>query len=390
MATLVDLQNAEDPRDIVHRAVQALAESHVIAVPSEAVYGLAASGLDAAAVGRLAELKGAAGLPLRIAVRSPDAVWDFVCQPSALARRLARRCWPGPLTLFLPCEHAESALTQLPAEVRNAVVNERGDVGFRVVDHRVFETLHRFMAAPIVVTAACREGQPPASTAQQVAELFGDQIPLILDDGPCRYGGCSTIARVDGNRLEIVHEGAIERAAMRQFAKPIVAIVCTGNTCRSPMAEVLLRERFRQRTGREDAVLVVSAGVAAMPGSGAAQQAVEVMSARGLDLTGHSSRPLDERLVELADVILTMTSQHRQAILQRWPEAADRVCTLRHDGTDVSDPVGAPTEVYAECADQIDQQLAEWVERMGDQWLTAEETDGPSDTDGLPSPGDQE
>lgn len=378
MATLVDLQKAEEPRDMVHRAVQALAEGHVIAVPTETVYGLAASGLDADAVARMVAMKGRSQTaPLALALRSSDAVWDFACQLSPLAQRLARRCWPGPLTLVLPCDSPESAITQLPEGVRKYVLAPDGCVGFRVVAHRVFETLHQFVAAPIVLTSANLSGQPPATTGDAVLaqfsdEKYADDLPLILSDGPSRYAGASTVVRVRDNQYEILREGAIERAAMRQFVKPIIAVVCTGNTCRSPMAEVLLRERFRQKTGREDAVLVVSAGVSAMPGGGAAQQAVEAMSERGLDLTGHSSRPLDERLVELADLILTMTNQHREAILTRWPAAADRVKTLLRDGGDVSDPIGAPPEVYLACADQIDQELGEWVEALGDDWLTTE------------------
>ncbi len=388
MATLVDLQKAEEPRDMVHRAVQALAEGHVIAVPTETVYGLAASGLDADAVSRLVALKGRNQTdPLALALRSSDAVWDFACQLSPLAQRLARRCWPGPLTLVLPCDSPESALTQLPEGVRKYVLAPDGCVGFRVVAHRVFETLHQFVAAPIVLTSANVSGQPPATNADAVLTQFADDLPLILSDGPSRYAGASTVVRVRGNEYEILREGAIERAALRQFVKPIVAVVCTGNTCRSPMAEVMLRERFRQKTGREDAVLVVSAGVSAMPGGGAAQQAVEAMSERGLDLTGHSSRPLDERLVELADLILTMTNQHREAIITRWPAAAGRVHTLMRDGGDVSDPIGAPPEVYLACADQIDQELAAWVEELGDDWLTSEIS---SQHDNQPNGDDQE
>lgn len=378
MATIVDLQQAEDPRDLVHRAVQALAEGHVIAVPTETVYGLTASGLDEDAVETLVQIKGRSDTaPLAIALRSIDAVWDFACQLAPLAERLARRTWPGPLTLVLPCLDPDSALTQLPESVQRRVMAEDGCVGFRVVDHRVFETLHQFFAAPLVLTSANPSGKPAATTGTEVFEYFADEaaLPLILNDGPCRYAGASTVVRVLGHRYEILREGAIERAAMRQFAKPMIALVCTGNTCRSPMAEVLLRERLRQKTGREDAVLVVSAGVAAMPGCGAALQAVEVMGQRGLDLTGHASRPLDDRLIELSDLILTMTAQHRDAIVARWPHAAERVKTLLRDGRDVSDPVGAPVEVYTACADQIDQELDAWVGSFGDDWYPSEVDD---------------
>ena len=107
------------------------------------------------------------------------------------------------------------------------------------------------------MTSANLSGQSPHTTAEGVAEQFADSLPLLLDDGPTRYGGASTVARVRGNRLEILREGAIERAAMNQFVKPVIVIVCTGNTCRSPMAETPLREQIRQKLGSEDTVRVL-------------------------------------------------------------------------------------------------------------------------------------
>jgi protein-tyrosine phosphatase len=111
------------------------------------------------------------------------------------------------------------------------------------------------------------------------------------------------------------------------------------------MAETLLREQIRQKLGSEDKVRVLSAGVAAGAGSGASPQAVEVMGSRDLDLTGHSSRPLDDAVMNVADLILTMTRGHRAAILAAWPNMEDRVHTLRRDGGDITDPVGMPVEV---------------------------------------------
>ena len=370
MLKKLDLRATDDPRDIIHRTVQALVEGQVVGVPTDTVYGLAVDALSETAIEELFRIKGRqVDVPLAISVGSREAAEDFLCEPSPLVRRLSHRCWPGPLTLVAPCDSPTSAVTQLPESVRQRITGDFGCVGFRVVDHRVLAHIHRFLSGPLVLTNANVSGHTPPTTAEGVEEQLTDSLPLLLDDGPTRYGGASTVARVQGNRLEILREGAIERAAMNQFVKPVIVIVCTGNTCRSPMAETLLREQLRQKLGSEDAVRVLSAGVAAGAGSGASPQAVEVMGARNLDLTGHSSRPLDDAVMNVADLILTMTRGHRAAILAAWPNMQERVHTLRRDGGDITDPVGMPVECYQSCSEQIDQELSAWLEALGDDFF---------------------
>ena len=369
MPKILDLQATDDPRDIVHRTVQALVEGQVVGIPTDTVYGLAAHALSESAVNRLCEIKHRLDAPLAISVGSREAAADFCSDLSPLARRLSFRCWPGPLTLVVPCQGSHSAAKQLPAEVQKRIFGDHQCLGFRVVDHRILEQIHQFLEAPLVLTSANLSGKPAQTTAPPVAAQLGDSLPLLLDDGPTRYGGASTVARVIGNRVEILREGVIERAAMNQFIKPVIALVCTGNTCRSPMAETLLREQLRSRLGREDAVRVLSAGVAAISGSGASPQAIEVMGNRGLDLTGHSSRPLDDAVMNVADLVLTMTRGHREAILAAWPDMHERVFTLRRDGGDITDPVGMPVEVYQQCADQMDVELAAWLDSLDDDFF---------------------
>src|SRR3954454_1652314 len=98
----------------------------------------------------------------------------------------------------------------------------------------------------------------------------------------------------------------------------------TGNTCRRPMAEALLKKRVAERLGcqieelDDRGVVVMSAGLSAPPGGRAAAEAIQTMQERKLDLTQHESQPLSERLVKFADCIITMTAGHRDGILQAF------------------------------------------------------------------------
>ena len=366
-AVIIDLQSAEDRRDVVHRAVEALSAGKVIAIPTETVYGLAASALNPAAVKRLVEIKGrAADNPLAFTIKSLDDALDYVPNMSQLARRVARRSWPGPVTLVLEADHPDSVIHRLDQSVRAATIPS-GTVGLRVPAHEIPLQIMRLCAGPIVLTSANLSGEMDATTGQEVAENLGDQIDLILDDGPTKFGKPSSVVKIIGNELTVLREGLVDEATIKRLTNFIALVVCTGNTCRSPMGEGLLEKRIAERLNcpvealDEKGVAVISAGIAAMPGSPAAPQAVEVMNQMGVDIADHSSQPITGRLAQFADIILTMTNGHRQALISHWPTLETRTKTVRRDGADVSDPIGCPVDVYQVTARQIDEQLAQWV-----------------------------
>ncbi|WP_100405723.1 low molecular weight protein arginine phosphatase [Bacillus solitudinis] len=138
------------------------------------------------------------------------------------------------------------------------------------------------------------------------------------------------------------------------MAEKRVLFVCTGNTCRSPLAEALLREKAG------DSVEVKSAGVQAFPGESASEGTRRVLEKRGITLQ-HQAQMVTAELVEWADLILTMTVSHRDLVVQHYQNNADKVYTLKEyagkDDLDISDPIGGPLEAYEKTAQEIEQSI---------------------------------
>lgn len=367
---VIDLRSAEDSRDCIHRAVQALAEGKVVAFPTETVYGVAASALSETAVNRLVKAGLTSGKqPLTLAVKSADEALDYVPNLSPLGERLARRCWPGPVTLVLEDSHPDSLLRQLCPAVQQALAPD-GAIGLRAPAHQAILDVLRLLAGPVVLTSARREGQPDAVTAQQVIERLDDDVQLVLDDGRSRFGQPSSVVRVHERDFDVLEVGVVSEQTLKRLASLIVLFVCTGNTCRSPMAEGLFRHALAGRIGckpdelEDRGVVVMSAGIAAMLGGRAAAEAVEVLGQLGIDLSAHESQPLTEQLVRHADLILAMTRSHRKAILAEWPEAESRLTLLSADGADVPDPIGGPLEQYQRCVAQMKPEIEKWAAEL--------------------------
>jgi tRNA threonylcarbamoyl adenosine modification protein (Sua5/YciO/YrdC/YwlC family) len=361
---VIDVRSADDTRDCVHRAVQALAEGKLVAFPMETVYAVAASALDEGAITRLVKAKRlkSDSRPFTLGIRSADEALDYVPTMPALGQRLARRCWPGPVTIVCQNHHPESLLGRLSPAVQKAITPD-GTVGLRVPGHPMFLDTLKLIVGPVALTSANRAGATEPVTAQDVIANLGDDVALVLDDGRTRFGQSSSVVRVDGNNFKMLRCGVVSEHTVQRLSALSIVFVCTGNTCRSPMADVLCRTLIAQKLGckvselEDRGVMVSSAGISASMGARPSPEGVAVMAEMGIDLGGHASQPLGPQLIRHADIIWTMTRSHRQAILQQWPEAAGRVHMLSLDGQDVGDPIGHPIDQYRRCLEQIKAEL---------------------------------
>lgn len=138
-----------------------------------------------------------------------------------------------------------------------------------------------------------------------------------------------------------------------------ILVVCTGNICRSPMAEELLRKAAPDR-------IVESAGTSAMVGWNATLEAREVMRAHGYDIDSHVARQLTTKMLASADLVLTLDGTHSSWIFQRHPQHRGKVHKLLkwHGNQDVEDPYGHPQEFFEKTYEEMAAGIKDWVTRL--------------------------
>jgi protein-tyrosine phosphatase len=364
MPDVLDWQRIVDPRAAVRRAADALRAGQVVGFPTETGYHLGASGLAPEAVARL-------GGVAAVVVGGAAEARDWAPGLGQAGRRLARRFWPGPLTLVCGDGVGCGLAGRLPEAVRRRVGPD-GALPLRAPAHEAVRATLRRFAGPLVLAPAPAAGDDPAvgaADAAGLADAAGDRAALVLDDGPTPQRLPPSVVQVDGEAWRVVRPGAVPEDLLRRHSACMIVFVCTGNTCRSPLAEALCKARLAERLGctAEElparGYLVLSAGLAAASGAPAADEAVETARAYGADLAAHRSRPLTPDLAAQADYLVAMTRSHVHSLGVHFPRLAARPRLLSPAGDDLDDPIGRPRHVYEECGRRIwgclDELLAE-------------------------------
>jgi L-threonylcarbamoyladenylate synthase len=185
------------PAEELAVAVVALRRGEIVAYPTETFYGLGVDAADELALARLRELKGRAEKAFSVLVVGPEMLAGLCEPPSDKARALMQRYWPGALTLALPAR----------PDVPPALVAD-GCVAVRESPHALARALVRAFGGPITATSANLAGAPPATTPEEVAAALGGRC-IVLPGGATAGGAPSTLARVRGNRIEVLRPGAI-------------------------------------------------------------------------------------------------------------------------------------------------------------------------------------
>ncbi|TVQ62182.1 MAG: hypothetical protein EA378_06910 [Phycisphaerales bacterium] len=367
---MLERMSADERAGWVAQAAEALRGGELVLLPLETVYAVAADGGPGEGARAFQSLSSLCAQPAPSTWHTDDAS-DALARlaqgagrsPEPAHAQLVRRLSPGPARFELELPAEPLAMAREAVGLAPGAADDGRAIAFRAPDHALARAV--LGAAGSKGVAVIANGAAAAGLSRTGRELDPEAvgralhegaIAAALDDGPTRLGKPSTTIRLlpgGGHRVTAV--GAYEpRFIEKQLARTVL-FVCTGNTCRSPMAAAIAEHLLREGSGERSGGLawrVRSAGVAAGEGAPASPEVGVALQKLGVRAGAHASRALTPAMLREADAVFAMTEAHAERARAIDPSSARKVRLLDPAG-DVPDPIGHPQSAYDETAHRL-------------------------------------
>ncbi len=281
----------------------------------------------------------------------------------ALLVPICQQYWPGNLTLIFPTRNPMFA-----------PVTVNGKTAFRVPTDSMLRQIIDYLGEPMISTSINVSGLPPAETMQDIDKRYANWFDLGFISSSIITTEPSTIieyADTDDNgkpiipRLKCLRESSIPFYEIRQsFAQPAILFVCTGNICRSPIAEYLFNKYSKERN------LNIRAKSAGLLETGAmiSLNSMQLLAEKGINAQEHLSRKINTEILSSSWLIFTMEEAQRDIIRNSFPEFRHKIFTLKEyigQEGDIADPIGKDSDYYRDIYGQIDEALLGLLDILG-------------------------
>lgn len=357
---IIEVNQDAPSRNVILKAVDILLAGGIIIYPTDTLYGFGVLINNQQAVDKFYAIKKRdPEKPFSVLINHIDQV-ENICGPlDDKEKAICNALWPGKVTLLL----------KVNITPKFPVLSGLNKIGFRHPQSKLCEELINFSGIPISSSSVNISNGPDMLNVDEITKAFASQVDLILDDGPARSTKGSTVLDISSSSVTIVRQGEVSKNELENTLKfkihsgnekkYIITFICSGNICRSPMAEGILKDRL-QKSKFIDLVGINSAGTLDLPPEEASRNAIEIAKEHGIDISNHSSRVITDSIVEQANLIICMAENHYHYLIQHYPQQKNKVYILKlmdkkggYSEASIADPIGKDREFYSKTYDDI-------------------------------------
>jgi len=290
----------------------------------------------------------------------PDIDWlkRFDVQITPNVHRILQQYWAGELSVVLEVH-----------DTTFQYVSQNGKVAFRIpVDELLREFIVK-MDQPVISTSVNKSGEKPVQNLDEILIGFESlfDFAILPDDVQQSNNLPSTIIEFSDGKLDLIREGSISFSEIElSYEAPQILFVCTGNTCRSPIAEYLAKRIINEKDLK---FRTASAGFTA-DGMPISENSERVLALNEIDASEHTSTLLNEENLRKSWLVLTMTANHKNKILQLYPASTSKVYKLsEYSGldNDIADPIGKDIEYYKNTFEEINEKVKIIFEKIKEE-----------------------
>ncbi len=336
----------------IRQALVVLGQGGIIAFPTDTVYGIGCDAFNEAGIDRMYRLKKRKReKPFVMFLAYKDLLSNYVLKSGVTARAVFDHFEPGALTLIMKAKR----------KAPRGLLSSMGTISIRIPEYEFLRKLISQFGKPLATTSANIAGTMSPTRYREM----NLHVDLAIKDDSIPCGVASTVLDVSLYPFVLLRKGCVSIFALERFVSAKIRFdrsilfnilfVCTGNSCRSPIAEGIVRKLLKAR--KYDKIKVSSCGLLAAKGMMATENAVFATAERDYDIRRHHSRPIDRMLVEQSDLILCMEGFQKREIERRFPFAKERVFLLpEYSGGhgDIKDPIGGDLNLYRTVTGEIE------------------------------------
>lgn len=323
-------------------------------IPVDTVFGLIGKAFDDATFKKLKSIKPNRRAPFSVIFQSLESFLEYYGGIDPVRKKVFYRLWYGPVTTVLPYNE----------NIPTGFGYRTSGIGIRIASDNQTRDFCGSVGIPIWATSCNYSSEEVPVTFSQLNKNIVSQADFVITSDKTDYTQESTVIDLKNFPFSVLREGAwIQqiRRVLRQSQEVFnILIVCTGNICRSPIAERLLSLELLDSI--QFPIRVTSAGIAAINGNSATPEMVKIAQKWGIDLNDHEARQIDQDVLESQDFILTMSNMQQEYILNMSREYRKKIHFFGEsiDRTLIPDPYGLSKEDYFESAKLIKKAAKAW------------------------------